>query len=262
MKNFTLSFFSILCIAVCSAQNVGINQTSPLMPLHVSANDSAVLLLQNKQAFNTNISTSLYFSTGANYTGAIRTIGQNTTDARLGLFTFATGLVSNLKERLSILDNGNVGIGLINPSVKLEVAGTTKTTDLIITGSGLQYDVAKKGAGGNIVFEKGHKGLGLNYIISLYGIFPSSGSGSPSYTQQIVGEVRLFAGTYAPAGWAFCNGQLLSIASNEALFNLVGTTYGGDGISTFALPDLRGAVPVGPGTPSNGASWTQGEISN
>ncbi|KQY90602.1 MULTISPECIES: phage tail protein [Roseateles] len=66
-----------------------------------------------------------------------------------------------------------------------------------------------------------------------------------------VGEIRLFAGNFAPLGWMFCQGQLLPIAENEVLFVLIGTTYGGDGQSTFALPDLRGRVPVhqgqGPG---------------
>ncbi len=59
-----------------------------------------------------------------------------------------------------------------------------------------------------------------------------------------VGEVRLFAGNFAPLGWAFCQGQLVPISENETLFNLIGTTYGGDGQQTFALPDLRGRVPV------------------
>lgn len=59
-----------------------------------------------------------------------------------------------------------------------------------------------------------------------------------------IGEIRLFAGTFPPAGWAFCDGQLLPIAENDALFTLIGTTYGGDGESTFALPDLRSRVPI------------------
>jgi microcystin-dependent protein len=63
-------------------------------------------------------------------------------------------------------------------------------------------------------------------------------------SQPYVGEIRMFAGNFAPAGWMFCEGQLLSIADNEALFNLIGTTYGGDGQSTFALPDLRGRLPI------------------
>lgn len=63
-----------------------------------------------------------------------------------------------------------------------------------------------------------------------------------------VGEIRLFAGNYAPLGWAFCDGSLLPIAENVALFELVGTTYGGDGQETFGLPDLRGRVPVHQGS--------------
>jgi microcystin-dependent protein len=59
-----------------------------------------------------------------------------------------------------------------------------------------------------------------------------------------VGEIRLFAGNFAPAGWAFCDGSLLPISENEVLFQLIGTTYGGDGESTFALPDLRGRIPL------------------
>ncbi len=62
--------------------------------------------------------------------------------------------------------------------------------------------------------------------------------------QPYVGEVRMFAGNFAPAGWMFCEGQLLPISENETLFQLIGTTYGGDGQSTFALPDLRGRLPV------------------
>jgi microcystin-dependent protein len=64
-----------------------------------------------------------------------------------------------------------------------------------------------------------------------------------------VGEIRIFAGNFAPAGWAFCAGQLVPISQNETLFNLIGTTYGGDGQTTFALPDLRGRIPLhqGPG---------------
>jgi microcystin-dependent protein len=62
--------------------------------------------------------------------------------------------------------------------------------------------------------------------------------------QPYVGEIRMFAGNFAPAGWMFCEGQLLSISENETLFQLIGTTYGGDGQSTFALPDLRGSLPI------------------
>jgi microcystin-dependent protein len=69
-----------------------------------------------------------------------------------------------------------------------------------------------------------------------------------------VGEVRMFAGTFAPSGWAFCNGQLLAISENDVLYQLIGTTYGGDGISTFALPNMQGRVPL-----HNGSGYTVGE---
>jgi microcystin-dependent protein len=66
-------------------------------------------------------------------------------------------------------------------------------------------------------------------------------------SDALIGEIRMFAGDFAPQGWAFCAGQLLDIASNQALFSLIGTTYGGNGTVSFALPDLRGRAPVGMG---------------
>lgn len=62
--------------------------------------------------------------------------------------------------------------------------------------------------------------------------------------QPYVGEIRMFAGNFAPAGWMFCEGQFLPILENETLFQLIGTTYGGDGESNFRLPDLRGRIPI------------------
>ncbi|MBE7691391.1 phage tail protein [Tenacibaculum finnmarkense] len=62
----------------------------------------------------------------------------------------------------------------------------------------------------------------------------------------LIAEIKLFAGNFAPRGWAFCDGQLLAISQNQALFSLLGTTYGGDGRTTFGLPDLRGRVAIGP----------------
>lgn len=76
--------------------------------------------------------------------------------------------------------------------------------------------------------------------------------------QSYIGEIRMFGGNFAPAGWAFCNGQLVPIAENDTLFNLIGTTYGGDGQETFALPDLQGRVPIHQGT-SAGITYVLGE---
>lgn len=74
-------------------------------------------------------------------------------------------------------------------------------------------------------------------------------------------EIRLFAGDFTPKTWSYCNGTLLAISTNQALFSLLGTTYGGNGVQTFALPDLRGRIPVGVGNGSNGVStYSIGEI--
>lgn len=66
-------------------------------------------------------------------------------------------------------------------------------------------------------------------------------------SDPFIAEIRMFAGNFAPRGWAFCNGQILPIVQNTALFSLLGTTYGGDGRSTFALPNLQGRAPLHPG---------------
>ena len=77
--------------------------------------------------------------------------------------------------------------------------------------------------------------------------------------EPYVGEIRMFAGNFNPTGWMFCEGQLLPISENEVLFQLIGTTYGGDGQSTFALPDLRGRIPLHMGTGGDGITYQIGE---
>jgi microcystin-dependent protein len=91
--------------------------------------------------------------------------------------------------------------------------------------------------------------LAVNYIIALDGIYPSRSQSTP-----LIGAIVMFGGNFAPRSWAFCDGQLMPISSNTALFSLLGTIYGGNGLSTFGLPDLRGRAAVhagnGPGLPS------------
>lgn len=67
-------------------------------------------------------------------------------------------------------------------------------------------------------------------------------------SEPFVGEIRMFAGNFAPRGWAFCDGQLLSVSQNDALFSLMGTIYGGDGRTTYGLPDMRGRIPLHAGS--------------
>lgn len=94
----------------------------------------------------------------------------------------------------------------------------------------------------------------VHYIIALTGVFPSR-----SFSDPFIGQITMFGGNFAPRGWAFCDGQLLSIASNTALFSLLGTTYGGDGRTTMGLPDLRGRVPIHPGNGPGLSTYTWGQ---
>jgi microcystin-dependent protein len=99
--------------------------------------------------------------------------------------------------------------------------------------------------------------LTLNQCIAVRGVLPSSVSGGSS--SGLIGEIRLFAGTVAPSGWAPCDGQLLSIQEHTHLFAIFGTTFGGDGQTWFALPDLRGRVPLGKGQGAGLTARTLGE---
>lgn len=113
---------------------------------------------------------------------------------------------------------------------------------------------AAVGAGGDVTLgedvpadSEGVPGLGLNFLINVGGTpAPEGGNGGFPETGEVLGEVIAFAGATVPAGWAPCDGSLFDIASNEALFGLIGTTYGGDGHATFALPDLQGRMLTGP----------------
>lgn len=78
-------------------------------------------------------------------------------------------------------------------------------------------------------------------------------------SQPFIGEIRMFGGNFAPAGWAFCDGQLVPISENDTLFTLIGTTYGGDGQETFALPNLQSRVPLHSGTGQDGITYQLGE---
>lgn len=78
--------------------------------------------------------------------------------------------------------------------------------------------------------------------------------------ENYVGEIRIFGGTYAPEGWAFCNGAILSISEFDVLYSLIGNTYGGDGQQTFALPNLQSRVVVSQGTSATGTTYAMGQL--
>ena len=150
----------------------------------------------------------------------------------------------------------NVGIGTTTPVEKLDVIGNIKANGLTINNGGSQYDfLMKSNAAGVVGFRKGHGGLGLRFIICFEGIIPDS---TMILEGPFVSEIKIFAGNFAPTGWMFCEGQMVSRVTYSALFNLIKTTYGSSSPSTFGIPDLRGAVPVGEGTSPAGYSWNRG----
>lgn len=119
---------AILCCIVsihfCSAQNIGIGTPAPLMKFHISSStDTALLLFENTNPLAAGTSTGMYIRNGSYYTGAIKTTGTGAVFARMGFYTYASSLPDNLQERMSITDEGNVGIGITAPAAKLDING-------------------------------------------------------------------------------------------------------------------------------------------
>jgi len=135
MKQINLLAALVLLLATTvSYAQIGIGTTAPTMKLHIADANSQILLLENTEALNIGTETAIYFKTGNGsfpFTGAIKTIGTGTSVARLSLFTYAASSPGGLLERMSILDDGNVGIGISSPSEKLEVAGNVKVNGII-----------------------------------------------------------------------------------------------------------------------------------
>jgi microcystin-dependent protein len=97
-------------------------------------------------------------------------------------------------------------------------------------------------------------------ILSLCAVFFLMNIAYVNAQNNYLGEIKMFAGNFAPVGWALCDGSLLPISQNTALFSLLGTTYGGNGTTTFALPDLRGRFPMHPGTGTNLTPRALGDV--
>lgn len=132
MKSYVLTFILFSFMGSLAAQYTGINTTAPITSLHVKSATESVLTVENSTPLNSNVKTGILFANDIEgpsifkYVGAIKTIGTGESSARLGLFTYASTTPSSLIERLSILGNGNVGIGTTAPGYDLDVSGTTR----------------------------------------------------------------------------------------------------------------------------------------
>ncbi len=270
MKKACLTIIvSILSIAAVSAQkSVGINNTG------ASANSSAML-----DVASTTKGMLIPRMTTVQRTGIINTaVGLMVFDTNTNSFWYYQAAGWTELESTSSSpwqkngndiynkNSGNVGIGIAAPTKKLQVTGGIKADQIFINGGNSGDFLINNGNGGLIGFKKGFSGLGLNYCIAITGVYPSQNRPAsindssmvlaPTGIDPFIGEIILFAGNFPPRGYAYCNGQLLPISGNEALFSLLGTTYGGNGVNNFALPDLRDAVPVHAGA---GINWQLGE---
>lgn len=203
-------------------------------------------------------------SNAANGTGVQGVANDSTSHGVDGISANGIGGFFNSTNGYSLVANaGNAGIGTLTPQAKLHVQGSMRVAD----GTQGAGKVMVSDADGDVSWQSIQTSstqksvrdpyLGIRYVIAVQGIFPSqSGSGTENNT---IGTVQMFAGTFAPGGWMFCEGQLLPISQYTALFSIIGTTYGGDGRSTFALPDLRGRTPIGVGQGPGLSNINQGE---
>ena len=164
----------------------------------------------------------------------------------------------DLRGRTAVHEGNGPGLTPRNLGSRFGVEDVTLTTNQMPSHT---HDYLLNGpqttdpTGGGQPHENVQPSLALNYIIAMQGIYPSRsltldepGLELTAGMEPFLGEISLFAGNFAPRGWALCDGQLLPINQNDALFSLLGTIYGGDGRTTFALPDLRGRTPIHPGT--------------
>jgi hypothetical protein len=208
MKKISTPFhyFFLLMILVrtfeTKAQNVGIGALTPDHKLHISGNTSTLLKLENTTSLNTGIMSEMYFKTGTHYTGAIKTIGNGTLAARLGFFTYAATNQTALLERMSILDNGYVGIGFNNPQYLLDVNGRMR----VRTGNGTAGIYFMDAAN---LTNRGFIGMQDDNTFGLYG---SDGAGwalkmsTSSGDVDFSGDVSIFSPLYvtnagAYSGW-------------------------------------------------------------
>lgn len=182
--------------------------------------------------------------------------GMLVTDATTGKLTAWSGQVWT--------DPSNVGALAplsVSSTNQLSLNAGTQTGDLI-TWDGANW-VNMQPATEHFSFPVDNRQpfLAMNYCIALQGIFPARSDGTP-----FVSEIELFGFNFAPTGWAFCNGQLLAISSNTALFSLLGTNYGGNGLNNFGLPNLQGRAPIffgnGPGLSGFSIGQSGGTESN
>lgn len=268
------TIISVLISSGMFAQNTGIGTATPDMKLHISSpSDTALLKVDNNTALANNTNVGMYFKNGTYYTGAIKTTGTGSNVARLGFYTFAAANQNQLLERMSILDNGNVGLGTNNPSAKLEVNGMVKITGGSPgTGKVLTSDANGLAAWENENFSNterfGFKVKGnLSTATNLSSIYNTSTttpslSASNTATQQtavlnmLVSKAGLYHFSFSVSSRDFSNfgngselfveiSRVVSGIPTEIVSNYLPLSNGGSGWAGHYDKELEMVVPAG-----------------
>jgi hypothetical protein len=228
--------FSLVLPYNTKAQDVGIGTLSPDHTLHVAGNTSTLLKLDNTSALNTGVMSELYFKTGTHYTGALKTIGNGTVTARLGLFTYAVINPTALIERMSIMDNGNVGIGTNNPGFLLDINGRMRVRH---GGSNNTAGIHFMDAA-NMV-NAGFIGMKDDNTIGLYG---GNGGGWGLTMSTTSGDVSIVGSQlYATSSESY-TGYFGNFSGSGAAVEAVSENVGGGGIGLEAQGGAYGVYAI------------------
>ncbi len=243
MRNKLFTGIGLLLSAACFAQNVGIGETNPTeSKLQVKTVDSAALLIQNTATL-LNTKTALFYKSDNNYSGSIATIQTAPSFYRMGLFTFGGSVASGLKERVSILDGGNVGIGTTNPTAKLEVAGTLKIAD----GSQGPDKVLTSDAAGNASWQSIGSNTGYKYCKQI------TATGAGNFTVP-VGVTEVMVELWGAGSGGVTSTNTTSIAA--PIYYIGGTSGGYASTTQTVVPGNILSYTVGSGSTDLGYTVT------
>ena len=235
-------------IAFTNAQTPGLNPTTAPFDNRQPALGLTPLIAVSGMFPGISNSSSAFLGQVANFAGNYAPSGWQVADGSLlqiqtnqALFSILGTTYGGNGSTTFALPNliGRVAVGASNLNPLGSVFGADQT---VLTAANLPV-----GNTPGTLVNNDQASLALNFLIALSGVYPSQDGGGFDNDFATLGQVVQFAGNFAPQGFAFANGQLLSISQNTALFSLLGTTYGGNGTTTFALPDLRGRTIVGSG---------------
>lgn len=206
MRKILFATILLFSLSTVQAQNVGIGNTSPAMKLHVTNNDSSLLILENSNSLAANVTSAVYLKAGAYYTAALKSRGVSSNTASLGIYTYASGAASGLKERVTITDAGLVGIGYNAPVNQLEVNGRITVRHNVNT-AGIWYNKS----------DNSFSNFMGNYNDTITGVYTATGSGWQYFFDHKNARVGIRnASPQAPLSFENAIGNKISLWGNAS----------------------------------------------